>query len=125
MDDRPSPSTMVTVTCLCSPTGRPHVIEYDAFRIAVIAVFSTINGAVVPAMNRVNRLTIWTKPRLWVSTTSMLEGFHNGLSSPLENGLSHTAFLLCLWHGERYINVPFMIRTCSVVDLKGINRGSS
>jgi hypothetical protein len=125
MDDLPSPSTMVTVTRVCSPTSRLHVIEYDASRVAVITVFSTINGPVVPTMNRVKGLTIGTKPRLWVSTTSMFEGLHNDPRSPLENRLLHIIFLPCLWHGERYINVPFVIRTCSIADLKSADRRPS
>jgi len=60
MNDLASPSARVTVARSCSPTGRFHMIKYDTFCVAIVAVLFAVNGAVVPAMNWVNGLTIWT-----------------------------------------------------------------
>ena len=50
----PLPSTVVTVAWSSSPADGFHVVEYDTFRVAVVTVFPSIDGAVMPAVDWMN-----------------------------------------------------------------------
>jgi hypothetical protein len=88
-----SPPAVVTVAWPFSPACRFHVVENYTFRVAVVAVFSSVDGPVVPAMNWVNDLTVRAQPCFRVLAASMFKELHNPLSSPLMNRLFHLWFL--------------------------------
>ena len=64
------------------------MIEDDAFRVAVIAVFSTVNGSMMPSVNRVGSSTIGTHPDVWMSSPVFLN-LRSWMNTPLQNGFFH------------------------------------
>ena len=59
-NDLSPPSTIAAVTWLLSPTRRSHVVQYDTLSVTIVAVFSAVDGPVVPPMDGVSNLAVRT-----------------------------------------------------------------
>jgi len=65
------PSATVAVVEVSSPAGGPHVVENDFLCVTVIAIFASVNYAVMPLVNRVNPPTARAQPDLRMSTAAV------------------------------------------------------
>jgi hypothetical protein len=65
------PSTGVAIVKVSSPAGRLHVVEDDFSRITVIAVFASVNYAVMPLMNWMSHSAVGAQPDLWMPPASI------------------------------------------------------
>lgn len=84
-----SPSAVSAIVCLPSPASRFHMDEDHAFRVAVIAVFASVNGSMVPLVDWVDRFTIRTHPDIRMSTSMLLDLRCSRLDTPLQNRFIH------------------------------------
>jgi len=80
-NDLPPPSTITAVTWLLSPTRRSHVVQYDAPCVTIVAIFSAVDGPVVPPMDRVSSLAVRAQPGFRMSTSSVIESLYHDLGS--------------------------------------------
>jgi hypothetical protein len=63
------------------------MVEDDAFRVAVIAVFAAVNGSMMPSVNWVNGSAIRTHPDVGMSTPVLLN-LRSYMNTPL-HGFFH------------------------------------
>ena len=63
------------------------MVEDDAFRVAVIAIFAAVNGSMMPSVNWVNGSAIRTHPDVRMSSSVLLN--LRCIDTSLQNGFFH------------------------------------
>ena len=94
------PTAVHTIVYLPSPAGRFHMGEDHAFRIAVIAVFASVNSSMMPLVDWVDRFAIRAHPDIRMSTSVLLDLRCSYFDMSLQNRFfhfkGHSISLLCV-----------------------------